>query len=52
MVTDILFWIVLVFIMAMHFVLWRMYEILKDKVHNNYQSLCEIEKRLIHLEKS
>ena len=41
MVTDILFWIVLAFVMAMLFVWWRMYEVLKDKVHNNYQSLCE-----------
>lgn len=46
MVTDFLFWIVLAFIMAMLFVWWRMYEILKNKVHNNYQSLCEIEKTL------
>lgn len=46
MVTDFLFWIVLAFIMAMLFVWWRMYEILKNKVHNNYQSLCEIEKML------
>ena len=46
MVTDILFWIVFAFIMAMLFVLWRMYKVLKDNVHNNYQSLCEIEKTL------
>ena len=46
MVTDILFWIVLAFVMAMLFVWWRMYEVLKGKVHNNYQSLCEIEKML------
>lgn len=46
MVTDILFWIVLVFVITMLFIWWRMYEVLKDKVHNNYQSLCEIEKML------
>ena len=46
MVTDFLFWIVLAFIMAMFFIWWRMYEILKNKVHNNYQSLCEIEKTI------
>ena len=46
MVTDILFWIVLAFVMAMLFIWWRMYEVLKNKVHNNYQSLCEIEKML------
>ena len=46
MVTDFLFWIVLAFIMAMLFIWWRMYEVLKDKVHNNYQSLCKIEKML------
>ena len=46
MVTDILFWIELVFIMTMLFIWWRMYEVLKNKVHNNYQSLCEIEKML------
>lgn len=51
MVTDILFWIVLAFIMAMLFVWWRMYEVLKNKVHNNYQSLCEIEKMLEAFEK-
>ena len=46
MVTDILFWIVLAFVITMLFIWWRMYEDLKDKVHNNYQSLCEIEKTL------
>lgn len=46
MVTDILFWIVLAFIITMLFIWWRMYEVLKDKVHNNYHSLCEIEKTL------
>lgn len=46
MVTDFLFWIVLAFIMSMFFIWWGMYEILKDKIHNNYQSLCEIEKTL------
>ena len=46
MVTDILFWIVLTFVMAMLFVWWSMYDVLKNKVHNNYQSLCEIEKTL------
>lgn len=46
MVTDILFWIVLAFVITMLFIWWRMYEVLKDKVHNNYQSLCEIEKML------
>lgn len=46
MVTDILFWIVLVFVITMLFIWWRMYEILKNKVHNNYHSLCEIEKML------
>lgn len=46
MVTDILFWIVLAFVITMLFIWWRMYEILKNKVHNNYQSLCEIEKTL------
>ena len=46
MVTDILFWIVLAFVITMLFVWWRMYEVLKNKVHNNYQSLCEIEKML------
>ena len=46
MVTDFLFWIVLAFIMTMLFVWWRMYETLKDKVHNNYKSLCEIENTL------
>ena len=46
MVTDFLFWIVLAFIITMLFVWWRIYEILKDKVHNNYQSLCEIEKTI------
>ena len=51
MVTDILFWIVLTFIITMLFVWWRMYEILKDKVHNNYQSLCEIEKSFDVFEK-
>ena len=30
----------------MLFIWWRMYEVLKNKVHNNYQSLCEIEKML------
>ena len=43
MVTDFLFWIVLAFIITM---LLGMYEFLKNKVHNNYQSLCEIEKIL------
>lgn len=46
MVTDILFWILMVFIMTMLFIWWLMYEVLKNKVHNNYQSLCEIEKTL------
>lgn len=46
MVTDILFWIVLAFVITMLFIWWRMYEVLKNKVHNNYQSLCEIEKML------
>lgn len=46
MVIDFLFWIVLAFIMAMLFIWWRMYEILKNNVHNNYQSLCEIEKTI------
>lgn len=46
MVTGFLFWIVLAFIMTMLFVWWRMYEILKNKVHNNYKSLCEIEKMI------
>lgn len=46
MVTDFLFWIVLAFVITMLFIWWRMYETLKDKVHNNYQSLCEIEKTL------
>lgn len=46
MVTDFLFWIVLVFVITMLFIWWRMYEVLKNKVHNNYQSLCEIEKML------
>ena len=46
MVTDFLFWIVLVFIITMLFIWWGMYEVLKDRVHNNYQSLCEIEKSL------
>lgn len=46
MVTDILFWIVLAFIITMLFIWWWMYKILKDKVHNNYQLLCEIEKML------
>lgn len=46
MVTDILFWIVLAFVIAMLFIWWRMYKVLKDKVHNNYQSLCEIKKTL------
>ena len=46
MVTDILFWIVLAFIITMLFIWWRMYEVLKDKVHNNYQSLCGIEKTI------
>ena len=46
MVTDFLFWIVLAFIMSMFFIWWGMYETLKDKIHNNYQSLCEIEKTL------
>lgn len=46
MVTDILFWIVLAFVITMLFIWWRMYEVLKDKVHNNYQSLCEIDKML------
>lgn len=46
MVTDILFWIVLAFAITMLFIWWRMYEVLKNKVHNNYKSLCEIEKTL------
>lgn len=46
MVTYILFWIVLAFVITMLFIWLRMYEVLKDKVHNNYQSLCEIEKML------
>ena len=46
MVTDILFWIVLAFIITMLVIWWGMYEIMKNKVHNNYQSLCEIEKML------
>lgn len=46
MVTDFLFWIVLAFVITMLFIWWRMYEVLKNKVHNNYQSLCEIEKTL------
>ena len=46
MVTDILFWIVLAFVITMLFIWWRMYKVLKDMVHNNYQSLCEIEKML------
>lgn len=46
MVTGFLFWIVLAFIMTMLFIWWGMYEILKDKVHNNYQSLREIKKTL------
>lgn len=46
MVTDFLFWIVLAFVITMLFIWWRMYEVLKDKVHNNYQFLCEIEKML------
>ena len=46
MVTDILFWIVLAFVITMLFIWWRMYEVLKNKVHNNYQSLCEIEKTI------
>lgn len=46
MVTDFLFWIVLAFVITMLFIWWRMYEILKNKVHNNYQSLCEIEKTI------
>ena len=46
MVTDFLFWIVLAFIMSMFFIWWGMYEVLKDKIHNNYQLLCKIEKTL------
>ena len=46
MVTDFLFWIVLAFVMAMLVIWWRMYEVLKDKVHNNYKSLCEIERTI------
>lgn len=46
MVTDILFWIVMAFVITMLFVWWRMYEVLKDKVHKNYQSLCKIEKTI------
>lgn len=44
MVTDFLFWIMLAFVITMLFIWWCMYETLKDKIHNNYQSLCEIEK--------
>ena len=51
MVTDFLFWIVLAFIMSIFFIWWGMYETLKDKIHNNYQSLCEIEKMLDAFEK-
>ena len=39
MVTDFLFWIVLAFVMSIFFIWWGMYEVLKDKIHNNYQSL-------------
>ena len=46
MVTDFLFWIVLAFIITILVIWWGMYEVLKNKVHNNYQSLCEIEKML------
>ena len=46
MVSDFLFWIVLAFIMSIFFIWWGMYEVLKDKIHNNYQSLCEIEKTI------
>ena len=46
MVTDFLFWIVFAFVITMLFIWWRMYKVLKDKVHNNYQSLCKIEKTI------
>lgn len=46
MVIDFLFWIVPAFIITMLFIWWRMYEILKNKVNDNYQSLCEIEKTI------
>ena len=46
MVIDFLFWIVPAFIITMLFIWSRMYEILKNKVNDNYQSLCEIEKTI------